>query len=95
MTECTYCIVLCFCHILSIVVRYGATRMLNLVKPNIRCITVLQKRIVRLVCGAKCLEHTSTLFKQLRILKFVDVVKFKTAIIMYQAYHNVLPNKIV
>ena len=52
------------------------------------------KRIVRLVCGAKHLEHTSTLFKQLRIFKFVDVVKVKTAIIIYKAYHNALPNSL-
>ena len=45
---------------------------------NVECITVLQKRVVRLVCGARCLDHTNPLFKQLGILKFVDLVKFKT-----------------
>ena len=39
---------------------------------NFRCIAVLQQRVVQLVCGAKCLEHTSTFFKQMHILKFVD-----------------------
>ena len=56
------------------------------------CITVLQKRVVRLVCGARRLDHTNHLFKQLGILKFVDLVKFKTSIIMFKAYHNELPN---
>ena len=61
---------------------------------NVECITVLQKRVVRLVCGARRLDHTNPLFKQLGILKFVDLVKFKTSIIMFKAYHNVLPDSL-
>ena len=57
---------------------------------NVECITVLQKRVVRLVCGARRLDHTNHIFKQLGILKFVDLVKFKTSIIMFKAYHNEL-----
>ena len=58
------------------------------------CITVLQKRVVRLVCGARRLDHTNPLFKQLGFLKLVDLVKFKTSIIMFKAYHNVLPDSL-
>ena len=58
------------------------------------CITILQQLEVRLVCAAKRLEHTSTLFKQLRILKCENIVRFNTAIIIYKAYHNVLPNSL-
>ena len=79
MTECTYCIVLCCCHTLTIVMRYGVTPLIK----NSMCITVQQKRVVRLVCDAKRLEHNSTLFKQLCIFKCVDLVKFKTATITY------------
>ena len=61
---------------------------------NVECITVLQKRVVRLICGARRLDHTNPLFKQLGILKFVDLVKFKTSIIMFKAYHNVLPDSL-
>ena len=58
------------------------------------CITVLQKRVVRLVCGGRRLTLTNPLFKQLGILKFVDLVKCKTSIIMFKAYHNVLPDSL-
>ena len=61
---------------------------------NVECITVLQKRVVRLIFGARRLDHTNPLFKQLGILKFVDLVKFKTSIIMFKAYHNVLPDSL-
>ena len=55
-----------------------------LYKINVECITVLQKRVVRLVYGARRLDHTNPLFKQLGILTFVDLVKFKTSIIMFK-----------
>ena len=66
----------------------------NTYATNVECITVLQKRVVRLICGARRLDHTTPLFKQLGILKFVDLVKFKTSIIMFKAYHNVLPDSL-
>ena len=59
---------------------------------DVECITVLQKRVVCLVCGATRLDHTNPLFKQLGILKFVELVKFKTSIIMFRVYHNELPD---
>ena len=61
---------------------------------NIHGITILQKQVIRLVCGVKRLEHTSTLFQQLGVLKFVDLVKVKTAIIMFRAFHNELPSNL-
>ena len=66
----------------------------NTYVTSIRCITILQQLVVRLVCAAKRLEHTSTLFNELRILKCEDIVRFNTAIIIYKAYHNVLPNSL-
>ena len=63
----------------------------NTYVANIYFITVLQKRVVRLVYGAQCLEHTSILF-ELCILNFVDLVKFKTVVIMFKAYDNKLPD---
>ena len=40
------------------------------------------------------IDHTNHLFKQLGILKLVDLVKFKTSIIMFKAYHNELPDSL-
>ena len=54
----------------------------------------LQKRVVRLVCGGRHLTITNPLFKQFGILKFVDLVKCKISIIMFKAYHNVLPDSL-
>ena len=68
--------------------------MANMYAIHVECITVLQKLVVRLVCGARRLDHTNRLFKQLAILKFVDLVKFKTSVIMFKASHNELPDSL-
>ena len=83
-----------YCSLFLPYINYGSEIWGNTYCTNVECITVLQKRVVRLVCGARRLDHTSPLFKQLDILKFVDLVKFKTSIIMFKAYHNVLPDSL-
>ena len=58
---------------------------------NIHCLVLLQKRVIRLICGAKRLNHTNLLFHNVHILKLPDLVKLKTAIIMFKAYCYILP----
>ena len=87
-------IYLLYCSLFLPYINYCSEIWGNTYCTNVVCITVLQKRVVRLVCGARRLDHTNPLFKQLGILKFVDLVKFKTSIIMFKAYHNVLPDSL-
>ena len=56
-----------------------------------KCLFMLQKRVIRLICGATRMDHTNMLFYGQHILKLPDVVKCKTAIIMFKAFHNLLP----
>jgi len=42
---------------------------------NMHCLVLLQKRFIRLLCGAKRLEHTNLLFYNVNILKLPDFVK--------------------
>ena len=63
----------------------------NTYATNIHCLVLLQKRVTRLICGAKRLDHTNLLFHNVHILKLPDLVKLKTAIIMFKAYHYILP----
>ena len=51
-------------------------------------LSLVTKKVVRLICGAQRLDHTSSLFYDLRILKLPDMVKLKTAKTMYKAYNN-------
>ena len=63
----------------------------NTYVTNTRCLVLLQKRVTRLICGAKRLDHTNVLFHNVHILKLPDLVKLKTAIIMFKAYRYILP----
>ena len=65
-----------------IVLKYGVTHTQQAVGP--KCIFMLQKRVIRLICGATRMEHTNMLFYDKHILKFPDVVKLKTAIRMFK-----------
>ena len=60
----------------------------NTYAANLICLFLLQKKIVRLICGAQRLDHTSSLFNDLRILKLPDMVKLETAKTMFKAYNN-------
>ena len=64
----------------------------NTYKTNIKCIVLVQKRVVRLIDGANLLDHTNILLYNSRIFKCVDIVEFKTALFMHSAYYNILPN---
>ena len=44
----------------------------NTYVTNIQCFVLLQKRVIRLLCGAKRLDHANILFYNLRILKVPD-----------------------
>ena len=63
----------------------------NTYATNIHCLVLLQKRVIRLICGAKRLDDTNVVFHNVNILKLQDIVKLKTAIIMVKAYRYMLP----
>ena len=60
-------------------IMYCAEIWENTYAANLKCLVLLQKKVVRLICGAQRLDHTSSLFYNLRILKLPDMVKLKTA----------------
>ena len=66
----------------------------NTYKSNSECRYLLQKKVVRIVCGVGYREHTNELFSELRILKLIDIVKLRSACIMYQAHKKLLPNNL-
>ena len=65
----------------------------NTYAANLKCLVFLQKKVVRLIGGAQTLDHTSSLFYDLRILNLPDMVKLKT-VIMHKTFNNLLPTNI-
>ena len=55
----------------------------NTYASKVKCIFILQKRVIRLLCGESRLAHTNNLFKERSLLKFPDLVIYKTGIIMF------------
>ena len=60
-------------------------------KSNLHPLTVLRKQAVRLITFSDFLAHTSPLFKQLNLLKFIDIIDLHTALFMLQYSRDSLP----
>ena len=63
----------------------------NTYKTNLYLLFIKQKKAICIVCHAKYLDHTSSLFHK---LKSLDIVHLNTCIFMYKAFHNLLPPSI-
>ena len=53
---------------------------------------VLQKKATRIMTFSQLDRHSSSLFRDLSILKFPDLVTFHTTIFMHKLYNNMLPS---
>ena len=60
-------------------------------KNSIKCISILQKKAIRIICNSERNAHTSCLFHQLKLLKFDDLVDLKCALLMYRIRKNDIP----
>ncbi len=58
---------------------------------NVKCLCIIQRKALRLICNADRLAHTTELFKELYILKFPEFVQYKTAILMFHLFHGTWP----
>ena len=61
---------------------------------TLRSINMLQKRAIRAICKEQKYAHTSNLFYNLKLLKFNDMVKLKTSLIMFKAMKAQLPGNL-
>ena len=56
-----------------------------------KCLFILQKKAISLICNADRLADTNAMFKDVSILKLSEFVKYKTAIVMFNLFHGILP----
>ena len=54
----------------------------------LRDISLLQKRLIRIITGSAYLEHTDPLFSLTNMLKFEDVCRCQLALYAYKQYNN-------
>ena len=65
-------------------IMYGLIVWGNTYETTIKPVFVIQKRAVRVITFSNFDQHSSPLFKALKIIKFPDLVTYLIAIYMYQ-----------
>ena len=64
----------------------------NTYESNVRPLFILQKRAIRIITFSSFTEHTSPIFKSLKIVEFFDIVKLITSVFMYKFHRKLLPS---
>ena len=70
---------------------YGVLIWGNTYKTNLYPLIILQKKVVRIITFSDFLAYTLPLFKELNLLKFIDIVDFHTALFMFRYSRGNLP----
>ena len=64
----------------------------NIYKTKFNSIILIQKKVIWAICGINDMRtNTSPLFYKCGILKFVDLIAYKTLIVMFKVKNNLLP----
>jgi hypothetical protein len=71
---------------------YGIVVWGNTYPTTLQPIYILQKKAVRIMTFSRFDEHSSPLFKQLKIIKLFDLVTYNIAIFMFKFHNNSLPS---
>ena len=56
-----------------------------------KCLFTLQKKAIRLISNVDRLAHSNAIFKDMSILKLTEFVNYRTAIMMFNLFHGILP----
>jgi hypothetical protein len=63
----------------------------NTYNSSLSKIIITQKKAVRLICRSDKFTRSNPLFGKLNLLKFRDLVEFKTLLVMHKAFYETLP----
>jgi len=84
-----------YCAIISPYLNYCCEIWGNNYTERIKTLVIIQKKTIRLVSNVWYRDHTSPLFKKSNILKFSDMINLNTVCILYKAYKQFLPVKLL
>ena len=63
----------------------------NTTKTKLQVLFIKQKRAIRIINNVGFYDHTNGLFIKCNLLKFEEIVKSKTACIMYKVFNGQIP----
>ena len=67
----------------------------NTYRSNIQPLTIIQKRAIRIVNKVGYYDHTNTLFLNSQVMKFIDLINYRTALFMYKVRNKLVPGNIL
>ena len=70
---------------------YGLIVWGNTYSTALQPLFILQKKAMRIVTFSKYCDHSSPLFKRLKIIKLYDLITLHVSCFMYKYYHKLLP----
>ena len=85
MIYCRLYIIRLYFHTCLIVITFGAE------PTNLKQLVAQQKRIIRIIAGMKHKDPIESVFKDLNVIKSLDINKYLTDRVVYQYHHNKLP----
>ena len=80
-----------YCSLLQRYISYCNEIWGNNYASRVKCLCIMQRKAVRLICNADRLAHTNELFKEPYIMKFPEFVQYKTAILKFHLFHGTFP----
>lgn len=83
-----------YCSLILPYLEYCVEIWGNTYKTSLQPLCKIQKKAIRMITKAGFRDHTNIMFLKLKILKFMDLIKYKTAKIMYKARYNMLPGNV-
>ena len=87
----TRVLLLVCCSIIYTFFIYGVLILGNTYETNLYPLIILQKKAVCIITFSNFVAHTLPLFKELNLLKFIDIVDFHTALFMFWYSRGNLP----
>ena len=61
--------------------------------PDLLPLIVAQMKAIRPVCNVGYRDHNTSLFKNLKVLKFEDIVKYKVCMLLFKTKKMVITKK--
>ena len=73
-----------FLPYLTICLKYGVIH----IRQILMVFCCYKKIIIRIMSGVKRLDNTNSMFQQLLVLQFLDIIQLNMLLFIYKAYHR-------
>ena len=90
-----YALYMIYCTLVLPYISYCCEIWGNTYKTRVQPLYIIQKRAIRICNHLEYRSHTKPAFLKLNTLTIADLVKFKSMLLMYNIYNNLMPSNIL